>query len=221
MKRRTWARTNEPRRARPRNTQYAIRNSPITHRASRITAFTLIEIMVVVIVIGILASVIIPQFGTTTFDAKVSAAKGHIAELDSALARFYVHMDRYPTMDEGLKVLVDAPTAEDKNWRGPYITQLRNDPWGVPISTAAPGCIALPATTFGPVAPIWPTVARARARTLATGNSTAAGRIFDEDESKEPQFVAGCKLQVASCRCRSPKRPLPDERFCRPSGTWT
>ena len=101
--------------------------------------FTLIEIMVVVIVIGILAATIIPKFMTTTTDAKIGAAKGHVAELESALERFNVHMDRYPTMEEGLKVLVEAPSADDKQWRGPYIKRLRPDPWGVPYQYRVPG----------------------------------------------------------------------------------
>lgn len=103
-------------------------------------AFTLIEIMVVVIILGILAATIIPQFMGTTQDAKISAAKSHIAELESAVERFYVQMDRYPTPDEGLKVLVDPPANdEDKKWRGPYIKQLRDDPWGHPYQYAFPG----------------------------------------------------------------------------------
>jgi general secretion pathway protein G len=77
---------------------------------------------------------------TTTFDAKVSAAKAHIAELEGALERFNIHMDRYPSTDEGLKALVEAPAAdEDKKWRGPYITQLLTDPWGSPYQYKAPG----------------------------------------------------------------------------------
>jgi general secretion pathway protein G len=110
---------------------------PLFKRGSN--GFTLIEIMVVMIVIGILAAAIIPRFVTTTHDAKVSAAKGHIAELESALERFNVHMDRYPTTEEGLKVLVEAPTGEEKNWRGPYIQMLRNDPWGSPYQYRLPG----------------------------------------------------------------------------------
>jgi general secretion pathway protein G len=102
--------------------------------------FTLVEIMVVVVIIGILAAAIIPQFIGTTQDAKISAAKSQAAELESAVERFYVHMDRYPTQDEGLKVLVDAPPGDDaKKWRGPYIKQLRNDPWGNPYQYLNPG----------------------------------------------------------------------------------
>ena len=102
-------------------------------------AFTLIEIMVVVVILGILAATIIPQFVGTTHDAKVSAAKSHIAELESALERFNVHMDRYPTTDEGLKALVETPANDDKRWRGPYVKQLRLDPWGSPYEYRAPG----------------------------------------------------------------------------------
>lgn len=102
-------------------------------------AFTLIEIMVVVVILGVLAATIIPQFVGTTHDAKVSAAKGHVAELESALERFNINMDRYPTMDEGLRVLVEPPVGDDKKWRGPYIKQLRPDPWGNPYQYRMPG----------------------------------------------------------------------------------
>lgn len=102
-------------------------------------AFTLIEIMVVVVILGILAATIIPQFMGTTHDAKVSAAKAHVAELESAIDRFYVHMDRYPTPEEGFRALVDPPTDDaDKKWRGPYIKQQRNDPWGHPYQYRVP-----------------------------------------------------------------------------------
>lgn len=102
-------------------------------------AFTLIEIMVVVVILAVLAATIIPQFMGTTTDAKISAAKSHIAELESAIERFYVNMDRYPTSDEGLKVLSDPPSGDDKKWRGPYIKQLRDDPWGAPYQYKRPG----------------------------------------------------------------------------------
>jgi general secretion pathway protein G len=106
---------------------------------ARDSAFTLIEIMVVVVILGILAATIIPQFMGTTHDAKVSAAKANIAEIEAALERFNVHLDRYPTTDEGLKLLVEAPPGDDKKWRGPYVKQLRPDPWGNPYQYRAPG----------------------------------------------------------------------------------
>ena len=101
--------------------------------------FTLIEIMVVVVILGILAATIIPQFVGTTHDAKVGAAKAHIAELESALERFNIHMDRHPTTEEGLKALVEAPAGEESKWRGPYIKLLRADPWTVPYQYRNPG----------------------------------------------------------------------------------
>src|SRR5450755_2587047 len=111
----------------------------IQFRKKTSDAFTLIEIMVVVVILGILAATIIPQFIGTTQDAKVSAAKSQIAELESALERFYVHMDRYPTAEEGLAALVTAPAGAESKWRGPYIKQLRNDPWGNPYQYSFPG----------------------------------------------------------------------------------
>jgi general secretion pathway protein G len=101
--------------------------------------FTLIEIMVVVVILGILAATIIPQFIGTTHDAKVSTAKANLAEIESALERLYIHLDRYPTMEEGLKVLVEPPATDDKKWRGPYVKVLRPDPWGNPYQYRQPG----------------------------------------------------------------------------------
>lgn len=101
--------------------------------------FTLLEIMVVVIILGVLAATIIPQFVGTTQEAKVGAAKAHVAELESALERYQVHMDRYPTQDEGLGALEKAPATDASKWRGPYIKKLRPDPWGNPYQYRRPG----------------------------------------------------------------------------------
>ena len=101
--------------------------------------FTLIEIMVVVVILGILAATIIPQFMGTTTDAKISKAKSDVSELENAIERFYIHMDRHPTTEEGLKVLVDAPPGDESKWRGPYVKQVRPDPWGNPYQYRNPG----------------------------------------------------------------------------------
>jgi general secretion pathway protein G len=101
--------------------------------------FTLMELLVVVIILGVLAATIIPQFIGTTQEAKVSATKANIAQLETAIERFNLHMDRYPTTEEGLKVLVDPPVGEDTKWKGPYITVLRNDGWSNPFQYRSPG----------------------------------------------------------------------------------
>ena len=105
----------------------------------RSAGFTLIELMVVLVVIGIMAAAIIPQFMGTPHEAKVSTAKASIAELESALERFYYNMDRFPSNEEGLKALVEAPASEDKKWRGPYVKILHADPWGNPYQYRTPG----------------------------------------------------------------------------------
>lgn len=101
--------------------------------------FTLIEVMVVVIILGILAATIIPQFGKTTHDAKVATAKANIKMLESALERFFLTMDRYPKTEEGLQVLVVLPQGAAEEWRGPYIKEVIPDPWRRPYAYRSPG----------------------------------------------------------------------------------
>ena len=105
----------------------------------RNSGFTLVELLVVVVILGVLAATIIPQFVTATQDAKVSKAKADVSQLETAIGVFNIHMDRYPTTEEGLKVLLDAPAGGDKKWKGPYINVLRNDPWGNPFQYRSPG----------------------------------------------------------------------------------
>lgn len=101
--------------------------------------FTLVELMVVVVVLAVLAATVIPRFVTTAHDAKVGAARHMISVYEGQLEQLYVHMDRYPTTAEGLEALV-TPTADGaENWRGPYIKELRPDPWGNPYGYLSPG----------------------------------------------------------------------------------
>ena len=97
------------------------------------------ELMIVVVILGVLAATIIPQFLGTTEEAKINAAKSHISELESAIERFHIHMDRHPTTEEGLKVLLEPPAGEEGKWRGPYVKVLRPDPWKNPYQYRKPG----------------------------------------------------------------------------------
>ena len=108
-------------------------------KTTRRSGFTLVEIMVVVVILGILAATIIPQFIGTAHDAKVSMARANITELESAVEKFYIHMDRYPSSEEGLDALVTEPADGAGKWRGPYVKMVRLDPWSNPYQYRSPG----------------------------------------------------------------------------------
>lgn len=104
--------------------------------------FTLIEIMVVVVIIGILASVVVPRIMDNPDKARVAKAKHDIRSLESALDIYRLDNYTYPTTDQGLESLVSQPTSspEPANWKqGGYIKKLNNDPWGNPYLYLSPG----------------------------------------------------------------------------------
>jgi general secretion pathway protein G len=103
--------------------------------------FTLIEIMVVVIIIGLLAAVIVPQVVSKVDEAKVSKARSDIQALEAALTMFRLDNSRYPTSEQGLQALVTQPTDPAiRHWRpGGYIPRLSKDPWGNDYQYVSPG----------------------------------------------------------------------------------
>lgn len=107
------------------------------------SGFTLIEIMVVVIIIGLLAAVVAPQFLNRVDDARVSKAKQDIQAMNTALTMYKLDNYVYPTTDQGLKALVEKPDATiAPHWRsGGYFQQAHvpKDPWGHDYVYVTPG----------------------------------------------------------------------------------
>jgi general secretion pathway protein G len=96
----------------------------------RRTAFTLVEMLLVLVILGTLAAIVIPKFAGRTEQAKETAAKTQIANISTALDAFEVDNGYYPAGAEGLNELVEKPSTAT-NWRGPYLKQrIGNDPWG-------------------------------------------------------------------------------------------
>jgi general secretion pathway protein G len=96
----------------------------------RASGFTLIELLLVLVILAVLAAVVVPKFTARSEQARVTAAKTDIANLETALDAFEVDNGRFPTNDEGLRALVEMPS-NATSWKGPYIKRgVPNDPWG-------------------------------------------------------------------------------------------
>ena len=108
---------------------------------SRNRGFTLIEIMVVVIIIGLLAAVIVPNVIGHVDQARVSKAKQDIQALEAALTLYRLDNSKYPTTEQGLAALVTQPTDPSiHNYRkGGYIPHLSKDPWEADYQYVNPG----------------------------------------------------------------------------------
>ena len=102
--------------------------------------FTLIELMVVLVIIGVLAALIVPNVLNRADDARVTAARTDISNLMQALKLFRLDNQRFPSAEQGLNALVAKPSAgpEPLNWK-PYLDKLPNDPWGHPYQYLNPG----------------------------------------------------------------------------------
>ncbi len=102
--------------------------------------FTLIELMVVLVIIGVLAALIVPNVLERADDARATAAKTDVNNLMQALKLYRLDNQRYPTAEQGLQALVIKPQAAPipPNWK-PYVDKLPNDPWGRPYQYLNPG----------------------------------------------------------------------------------
>lgn len=111
-------------------------------RQYRQSGFTLIEIMVVVVIIAILASIIVPNVVGRAEEARIAKTKADIRTLESALAMYRLDNGHYPSTDQGLEALVKRPTGDPPapNWRqGGYVKTLPKDPWGNAYQYLSPG----------------------------------------------------------------------------------
>ncbi|MES2015377.1 MAG: type II secretion system major pseudopilin GspG [Pseudomonadota bacterium] len=104
--------------------------------------FTLIEIMVVVVIIGILGALVVPKLMGKPGEARITAAKVDISTLMQALKIYKLDNQRYPTTEQGLKSLIEKPTSGPaaNGWKsGGYVDKLPKDPWGNPYQYLQPG----------------------------------------------------------------------------------
>lgn len=106
----------------------------------RTRAFTLIELLLVLVILGVLAAIVVPKFAGRTEQARVTAAQTQIATFGTALDAFEVDNGYYPKGKDGLRDLIVQPR-DAQNWKGPYLktTEIPLDPWGNPYIYECPG----------------------------------------------------------------------------------
>lgn len=116
--------------------------SSIKFMNARQSGFTLIEIMVVVVILGILAAVAVPRIMDRPDTARLAKAKQDVRVIESALKLYRLDNFQYPTTEQGLKALVEKPSIqpEPKNWKsGGYLDRVPQDPWGATYRYRSPG----------------------------------------------------------------------------------
>ena len=109
--------------------------------ASAVTArgFTLLELLVVVVIIGLLAGIVAPRYFGQVGKSEVNVARAQLDALEKALDQYRLDVGRYPSTELGLKALVERPASEPK-WSGPYLRKdVPPDPWGRPYVYKVPG----------------------------------------------------------------------------------
>jgi general secretion pathway protein G len=101
--------------------------------------FTLVELLLVLVILSILASVVVINVYKRPEQARIAAAKADISTIDGCLESFNLDCGRFPTSEEGINALIEQPS-DVKNWQGPYLKKgLPKDPWGRDYQYSRPG----------------------------------------------------------------------------------
>jgi general secretion pathway protein G len=109
------------------------------NRRSKPLGFTLLELLVVIVIIGLLAGYVAPRYFSQVGKSEIQVAKAQIESLDKALDQFRLDVRRYPSAEEGLEALLVKPS-NVANWSGPYLKKaVPSDPWGRPYVYRTPG----------------------------------------------------------------------------------
>jgi general secretion pathway protein G len=118
----------------------ALPNRHETARRGRLRGFTLIEVMVVIVILGVLAALVVPRVMNRPDEARAVAARQDIAAVMQALKLYRLDNQRYPSTEQGLQALVTRPSAGPAapNWKS-YLDKLPMDPWGKPYQYLNPG----------------------------------------------------------------------------------
>jgi general secretion pathway protein G len=113
-----------------------LRNAPGRYR----NGFTLLELLVVIVIIGLLAAYVGPKYFAQLGKSEVTIAKAQIESFEKSLDTYRLDVGRYPTTEEGLGALMAAPASATTKWNGPYLKKgIPPDPWGHPYVYRAPG----------------------------------------------------------------------------------
>lgn len=101
--------------------------------------FTLLELLVVIVIIGLLAAYVGPKYFSQLGRSEVTVAKAQMNAFEKALDAYRLDVGRYPTSEEGLAALVAAPASATRKWNGPYLKKtVPQDPWGNPYVYLSP-----------------------------------------------------------------------------------